>query len=295
MTGAWRRSAPHLALATGLAALASTPQAAQAPTFRAGTDLVSVGVSVRENGRAVPGLQPKDFEIRDNGVPQEVVNLSYETLPIDVIVALDVSESVTGTVLEQMRRAVTQLESDVTPEDRLKLLTFNMRVRRLIDFTDPRENADAVMARVRATGSTSLIDALAVALMSPSTLDRRQLVIVFSDGLDTSSITDRATAVDLARHSGATASFVLPAGGVAGSLARALCDQLAVETGGVVVDMQPRDDLGPTFRRVLTDFRASYVLHFSPRGVAPGGFHALDVRVDRRGVDVRARRGYAWK
>lgn len=264
-------------------------------TFRVRTDLVTVGVSVRENGRPLPGLQAKDFEIRDNGVRQDVVSLTYETFPIDVTVALDVSESVTGALLEQMRRAIGQLGADLQANDRLKLLTFNMRVRRLVHFTERRDGADAALARARAVGSTSLIDTLAVALVAPPQPDRRQLVLLFSDGLDTSSVTDRPTIVELAKHSAATASFVLPASGMTVGSSRALYDQLAAETGGVVVGMQPRDDLGPTFRRVLTEFRSSYVLHFAPKGVQPGGVHALEVQVDRRSADVRARRGYAWK
>ena len=55
------------------------------------------------------------------------------------------------------------------------------------------------------------------------------------------------------------------------------------------------DNLGSAFRRVLDDFRASYVLYFSPHGVRRGGLHTLDVRVKRAGVDVRARRGYVWR
>jgi hypothetical protein len=59
-----------------------------------------------------------------------------------------------------------------------------------------------------------------------------------------------------------------------------------------VLTIATGDDLGSSFRRVLDDFRASYVLYFSPLGVRGGGLHTLDVRVKRDGVDVRARRGY---
>ena len=73
-----------------------------------------------------------------------------------------------------------------------------------------------------------------------------------------------------------------------------LYDQLAKDTGGVVLTIATGDDLGSSFRRVLDDFRASYVLYFSPHGVRGGGLHTLDVRVKRDGVDVRARRAYVW-
>ena len=74
-----------------------------------------------------------------------------------------------------------------------------------------------------------------------------------------------------------------------------LYDQLANDTGGVVLPIGAGDNLGSAFRRVLDDFRASYVLYFSPHGVRSGGLHTLDVRVKRDGVDVRARRGYVWR
>jgi len=271
--------------------------AQERPTFRGGIDMVSVGVSVHQHGQPVAGLRPQDFEVRDEGVLQEIVDATYEKLPVDVTVALDVSESVTGELLARMRAAVGQLSADLAAEDRLKLLTFNARIRRVLDFKDDRAAAPTALTVASAGGSTALLDTLAVALMAPAAPDRRHLVIVFSDGIDTASVTPRATLLDLTRYTAATATFVLPAIGGLGAEAptRKFYDQLAAETGGLVVSMQPNDDLGPTFRRVLADFRSSYVLHFTPTNVSPGGVHTLDVRVRRRGVDVRARRAYAWR
>jgi VWFA-related protein len=275
-----------------------TALAAQGPpTFRGGVDMVAVGVSVRERGLPVVGLEAGDFELRDNGVAQQVIDVSYEKLPADVTVALDVSQSVTGDLLESMRRAVTLLGGDLAASDRLKLLTFNMRVKRVLGFDDDRTAAGAALARVGAAGTTSLLDTLAVALLAPQPSGRRHLTILFSDGMDTTSVTDRATILTLVRQRAATVTLVLPPSGVMGEDAptRKFYEQIAQETGGLVVLMGRGDDLGPTFRRVLGDFQASYVLHFRPTGVAPGGNHSLEVKVKRGGVDVRARRAYAWQ
>lgn len=284
-----------IAVAAASCAVLASPQAP--PTFRGGVDMVAVGVSVRERGLPVMGLEAGDFQLRDNGVEQQVVDVSYEKLPADVTVALDVSQSVTGELLDQMRRAVTQLGGDLVGDDRLKLLTFNNRIQRVLSFDDDRATADAALSRVRAAGTTSLLDTLSVALMTPQPTDRRHLIILFSDGLDTGSVTGRETVVALARQRAATVALVLPPHGVMGeeSPTRKFFEQIAGETGGLVVLMGPRDDLGPTFRRVLSDFRASYVLHFRPSGVSESGNHTLDVRVRRGGVDVRARRGYGWQ
>ena len=70
---------------------------------------------------------------------------------------------------------------------------------------------------------------------------------------------------------------------------------IAGETGGFVTTVEPGENLTTKFRRVLEDFRSSYVLYFTPRGVDRAGAHTLEVRVKRPGVDVRARRGYVWR
>ncbi len=268
------------------------------PTFRSSVDLVTVGVSVRDHNAPVTGLKASDFSIKDNGVPQEIVDISYETVPVDVTVALDISQSVTGELLDRMRRGVGMLAADLLDADRLKLLTFNNRVRRLLDFDGNRAVAQSALTGTTAGGRTSLLDALAVALMAPIHQERRHLVIVFSDGIDTGSVTDRPTLLALARQAGTTVTFVLPAGGAMGPEAplRKYYDQIASETGGLVVPMLRVDDLGPTFTRVFADFRSSYVLHFSPKGVNPAGDHTLEVQVPKRGgVEIRARRSYALR
>jgi hypothetical protein len=74
-----------------------------------------------------------------------------------------------------------------------------------------------------------------------------------------------------------------------------LADQIAADTGGYVVAINPGDNLTTTFRRVLEQFRTTYVLFFTPKGVDRQGAHTLQVRVKRANVDVHARRGYVWR
>ncbi len=289
------------------AALALTGAAQQdAPqTFRTAADVVSVEVSVRRDKRSVAGLTAADFQVMDNGVPQQIDAVSYERLPIDVTVALDVSASVTGPVLEQLRRSVRQLKADLGERDRLKLIAFNMRVLRLMNFRAPAATADAALASLPAAGSSAIFDTLAVTLTGAAPAGRRQLVMVFTDGKDSSSVTDPDVLFDVARRSTPTVSVVLastapdlPASSIGrspGLRIRDVYDRLAKDTGGIVVYTHADDDLSSTFRRVLSEFRSSYVLYFAPKGVDPSGVHTLDVRVTRPGADVRARRSYAWR
>jgi VWFA-related protein len=269
----------------------------QAPQFRATTELVSVDVSVRDRTRVVTTLQASDFEVLDNGVPQNVLNLSYGTLPIDVTIALDVSLSVDGARFEQLRRAVARLMRDLESDDRLRLVPFNMRVSRAMHFTGDVGVVDQAMRSMAAGGGTSIWDAAAIVLASPPPPDRRHLLVTFTDGADSTSITTPGELIQLAQRANTTVAAVLPAAGFLrplGGQGPAILRSLAVESGGTVLQMRSAgDDLGATFGRVLDGFRSTYVLHFQPGGVPTTGFHTLDVSVaGKPGYTVKARRGY---
>ena len=137
---------------------------------------------------------------------------------------------------------------------------------------------------------------------------RRRLIVLFSDGQDSSSITDAETLLDVARRTTPTVAVVLTSSArqrpasllrTATKLGSAtvgdVADQIAGETGGFVASIEAGDNLTSTFRRVLDQFRSSYVLFFTPTGVDRQGSHTLEVRVKRVKADVRARRGYVWR
>ena len=303
-------------LAAGLVIVVTAQSQAQqqAPMFRSSANAVAVDVAVRDrNRRAITNLQPADFEVQDKGVAQTVENLSYGKLPIDVTIALDVSYSVTGLVLERLRRGVLQLMGDLGNQDRLKLVLFNQRVSRIVDFTGDVKEVERAMRNVTAGGSTALLDAVSVALVSTSTPDRRHLVVFFTDGSDSTSVTTPASLQTTARRARATLTFVMPSTGtvtfapLGASSANAtqiirsttstlrvdsIYDTLARDTGGSVVPVFPSTDLSAAFRQVLDQFRTTYVLYFNAKGVEPGGYHALEVKVRREGATVQARRGY---
>jgi hypothetical protein len=147
-----------------------------------------------------------------------------------------------------------------------------------------------------------------VALSSFDAPGRRRLILLFSDGQDSSSIIDADTLLDVARRSTPTVGIILgspnperPASLLRQSSARAgatvgaLSERIAGETGGIVATVKPGENLTSRFRRMLDEFRSSYVLYFTPKGVERAGAHTLEVRLKRGGADVRARRGYFWR
>jgi len=317
----WMGAKPVLVaagLAAGLASAQSPVGRAQSqeqvPMFRSSANAVMVDVNVRDkNRKVIANLKASDFEVLDNGVAQAVDNVSYGKLPIDVTVALDVSYSVTGTLLDRLRRGVTTLMSDLKKEDRLKLMLFNNRVNRTVDLTGDTEAVDKALKAAAAGGSTALLDAISVALVSGSAPDRRQLVMFFTDGSDSSSVSTPAAVTTTAKRARATLSFVMPSLGnvtvnvagrggttstpmqlATGLLARTdpVYTSLARETGGSVFPVSASTDLAAIFRQVLGDFRSAYVLYFNAKGVEQGGYHTLEVKVKRDDTTVQARRGY---
>ena len=288
-------------------------QEPQTPTFRSSANAVAVDVSVRDGKRkAITNLRAGDFEVFDNGVKQEITEVSYGKHPIDVTVALDISYSVTGLMLERLRRGVVTLMGDLTKEDRLKLILFNSRVARTVDFTTDEKKVEAAMKNVVAGGGTALFDTISVALVSTTPRDRRQLVVVFTDGNDSTSTTQPAILTNVALRTRAAVAMVLPGGGpivVTGSssaqqvftnMKLSLTPQpyagffqsLASVTGGSVVNTNAASDLSAVFRQVLEEFRSAYVLLYNAKGVESTGYHALEVKVKKDNVSVMARRGY---
>jgi VWFA-related protein len=278
-----------VAIAAGVS-VGARVDAQDAAVFRANADAVTVGVSVQRGGRPVPDLAQADFELTDNGVAQTIGALSYEKLPIDLTVLLDVSTSVNGRVLDQLRRAVNDLRKNLRPQDRLRLVAVNMRIQRLVDFDAPPAAIDAAFANLTSGGASAVLDALAVSLASAAPPDRRQFAVIFTDGKDSISINTPDMLLDTARRTTAAISVVL-----ATPLRRPadrIYTDLANETGGQVVSLLPGETFGDTLQRALDQFRSSYVLTYTPTGVERTGAHALAVHVKRGGVDVRARKGY---
>lgn len=276
---------------------------AQQAKFTSGVDVVTVDVSARDGGKVVTGLSAADFVVLDNGVKQEIADVTYGKLPIDITVALDVSYSVTGLQLQRLRIAIGQLMRDLGKEDRLRLMLFNERVRRVADFTSDVSSVENAIISATAGGATAVFDTLSVALVSADHPDRRQLIVLFTDGADSMSFTDPKTLIDVAHHSNVTVSAVLPIA-TASSMVRVnlppstneqlkVYRQLAADTGGVIVPLALRTDVTSTFAKALDEFRSSYVLHFSPKGVETKGFHELTVSVpDKPKLTIRARKGY---
>ena len=259
-----------------------------AAQFKSGVEVVRIDVLATSGGRPVTGLTAEDFEVRDNGVLRDVRLADAGVSQLDVILALDMSASLTTERLEQLRAASEALLRRLRPDDRAALVTFDeaVTVRRALssDFSA----IGAALHGGKRGGRTSLIDAMSAGLGLVERGDRRTLLLAFSDGVDTSSWLDPETVIEVAKQS-STVVYGVSTGSP--SATPAMLRDIADATGGAVLDGTSRK-LETTFTDILDEFRQRYLLTFSPDRMSSPGWHKLDVRVKRRGITVKARSGY---
>jgi VWFA-related protein len=260
----------------------------QQATFSAKRESVRVDVLVTDGGQIVRGLQPADFDVRDNGVAQTVDLVSFQQIPLNVILALDTSASVVGERLDDLRRACEALLGRLTREDKAALLTFSHLV-------SVRERLTPEIARVRdaldeapPAGDTALVDGTHTAMLLEQPDGARNLIIVFSDGLDTASWLAPDRVLESARRS----DVVVYAAASRGAEESSFLEDLTKLTGGALLKLQSSKDLSATFVRILDEFRNRYLLSYSPTGVATQGWHKLEVRLKGRRGTLKARAGY---
>ncbi len=261
---------------------------AQRPSFSTRVEAVQIDVLVTERGRAVRGLQQADFEVRDNGVLQQIDVVSLDRIPLNVVLAFDLSGSVTGERLYHLGRAGQTLLDALTPEDQAALVTFGHVVALRSGLTTNRGQVRAAFDLAQAAGETSLIDGTYTGMMLGESNPGPALVMVFSDGLDTSSWLAPEAVLEIAKRS----DIVVYSISVGQSYRSTFLRSVSELTGGSLLRIESTQNLPAMFLRILEEFRQRYLLAYVPRGVATNGWHELDVRVKRRNATVKARPGY---
>ena len=279
--------ARDLACALSMCVWMAGASGADAPQrFSSGVEAVRVDVLVTDRGRPVTGLTAGDFEVRDNGVLQQVQVIGFERIPLNVVLVLDLSASVEGQRLTDLRRAGRALIERLSGDDRAAIVGFSHAVVLGSPLTRDRHQILAALERAKPYGETALIDATYTGMLVGESDAGRALVMVFSDGLDIASWLTAGRVLDAAKRSEAVVYGISMKG-----LRPRFLEDIASQTGGRLLDVESRN-LSATFLSVLNEFRERYVLVYSPTGVARQGWHPLEVKVRRKAATVKARPGY---
>jgi Ca-activated chloride channel homolog len=303
MTG-WKQMAGPLGVAafvvlgafSSLALLAQQPQP-QAPTFKSGTQIVSLFVTVADaQKRLVPGLAKEDFDVFDNEKPQPIVYFDNSVHPITVVVMLDTSGSMTLTI-DLLKQAAEQFLIRLLPDDKGRVGAFNDKIQFSSRFTNDRDQLITDVKNLDYGNGTRLWDAVGASLDELKGIEGRRVILVFTDGDDTESKIGLGTVIERARadevmvyaiglesnyFNGQRMVRSKPDGGLR---------KIADETGGGYFELTKTSDLAPTFTKVAQELHSQYVIGFTPTQL-DNRVHKLAVKVKQPGMTARARRSY---
>jgi len=258
-----------------------------------GVKSVLVPVVVTDDrGRFVRNLPQKDFRVTEDGTEQTLTHFEAENAPLDLVVAIDISDSMRRT-MPALKKAVLQFVNSMRPGDRVTLVAFNDRV-----FVLSRGESDvavrtAALESVVARGGTALYDAVVQSLNLLEPGLTRKAVVVFTDGADLSSQASLEPVEQRVRESDA-ALYIITQGKQSnvGRVRRAM-EQLAKISGGRAFAADDVDDLGKALSYVRDDLAHQYLLGYSPSNSAlDGNYRRIAVEIQNGRYKIRAREGY---
>lgn len=313
------RGAVLLVLGLGVVTRAAGPA-----QFRGGVHVVELNVSVLAGKKPVLDLGLSDFKVRDNQVEQQIVSVSRDVLPIDLTVAVDMSETQSRHLVASLERAIGRIRDHLKSTDRVSILTFGDRIRTLASLVAPDAAGRVTLGVPSGWGThTPLNDLLGVALAAPVVPDRRHVVVVFADGGDTGSVLSESDVLDLA---GRARSVIFTVSRVATSSwemisfprafvehperrATSFFERLTALTGGQVrtaaaaiiehptpgslTSRTNLDLIDRAFAGAIDDFRSGYTVRYALDHVSTPGWHDVAVTVrDHDDYVVRTRTGY---
>lgn len=293
------RATLALCLAVGVVAAADAQK-----VFRSGIDLVNFGVTVLDRrGSLIKGLRPEDFEIYEDGKRQRIEYFASgedatDTPPLHLGLLFDTSGSMTEDV-KFARSAAIKFLNAVTRAVDVTLVDFDteVRVARYGPNDFPR-----LIERIRGRqpdGWTALYDAVGVYLHGAADQDGQKILVLYTDGGDTSSAMTFGDCLSLLRMSDVTlyaVGFLQHQSAATRTSQELHLRQMAATTGGEVYFPLSLDNLDKVYGKVLDEIAARYALgYISTDQRTDGAWRAVRIRLarpDLKGAKIRARAGY---
>ena len=289
-----------LVLAAGSTVLAAAGQ----PTFKAGTDLVTLGVSVTDRrGNFLADLRPEDFEVFEDGARQNVTFFARgdderSSPELHVGLLFDTSGSM-GQDIALARSAAVKFLNTLREAIDITLVVFDTEVR---VARYGQEDFPRIVERIRSRkpdGFTALYDALGLYLDSAQQDDGRTILVVFTDGGDTKSALRYNELITSLRASDVTVyavGFLENQRGSAALEQRVRLSEISTEAGGEAIFPRSMKQIEEAYARIVLQIRSQYSLGYvSTNTQRDGTWRKVEIKVRRPGLDgprVQARKGY---
>jgi Ca-activated chloride channel family protein len=284
---------------------AAMPLAAQedAPTIRVNVQLVRILATVKDpSGALVGALEKSDFEVRDNGAPQQISVFERRTdQPLSVAVMIDNSGSTAKDLkyeTDSVLRFLRALFREGNPEDSAALYSFNWEIVKQTGYTRGLPAVERKLRALHGEAGTSLYDAILLASRDIEGRQGRKVLVIVTDGGDTTSHTDFNRAIEAAQLADAVIYpiLVVPIANDAGrnTGGENALTTMSLRTGGRVFQPVLGAEMDQAFDQILRDLRTQYLIAWYPKDVplTKDRFHQLQVSVRDPALRVTARSGY---
>src|SRR5262245_14300350 len=288
-----------------IALVGRTTSAQQATgTFRAGVDVVSLNVTVTDPAsHYVTNLDQSDFSVFEDGVRQAITFFNRRRQPIALSLLLDSSASMEGN-MPTLKLAATNFVQRLNATDIAQVVDFDSRVQITQTFTSDKSELQVAIDQASPGGSTSLYNAIYIALRELQKIRvtneadvRRQAIILFSDGEDTSSLVPFEQVLDLAKRAEVAIYAIALRGTDVQSRgfneAEFVMRSLARETGGRAFFPTKITDLAGVYAEIADELASQYTLGYaSTNAKRDGTWRRVNVQVARAGTAARTKNGY---
>jgi Ca-activated chloride channel homolog len=255
-------------------------------------EVVQITAVVNDRGRFVGGLNQADFRLLEDGVPQTIGHFSAEGSPLEIVVAIDVSESMTQ-AMPQLKNAAKKFLSQLGPRDQVTVAAFNDHMFTLTKRETSVQQRTRAIDRLTAWGGTALYDVIIRGVQQLSRQPGRRVLVVFSDGDDRTSHATIHAVEQAVRANDATLFMVALGRGVKEAQLKSGIEKLVDMSGGRALFVERSDQLDEPFAAILEELSHQYMLGYeSSNPKRNGSWREVKLEIPGTGYTVRARQGY---
>lgn len=279
--------------------------------IKASVVLINLFASVRDHSRRiVPNLTKDDFRVLEDGSEQKITSFSHETaLPITLGLLIDTSGSETEMLGAEQEAASRFLNRVLRKGDEAMVMTFDLDVDLLADFTDDRAVLERAIhrAKINAAGGvtpgpipqrgskgTNLYDAVYLACREKlGTEAGRKAIVLLTDAVDNGSKVRLEEAIETAQRTDTVIHVLLIGDRWHYGVDAGVANKMVNETGGRMIEVSSEKKLQEAFDQISEELRSQYTLGYYPSNAArDGGFRKVKVETPGKEYKVLARRGY---
>lgn len=255
-------------------------------------EVVQITAVVTNRGRFVSDLRQPQFKLIEDGVPQTIAHFSAEGSPLEIVVAIDVSESMTQ-AMPQLKNSVKKFLAALGSKDQVTLAAFNDNMFTLTRRETSVPQRTRAVDRLAAWGGTALYDVIIRGVQQLSRQPGRRVLVVFSDGDDRTSHATIHAVEQAVRANDATLFMVALGRGVKEAQLKSGIERLVDLSGGRALFVDRSDQLDEPFAEILDELSNQYILGYeSSNPSRNGSWREVKVEVPGTGYSVRARQGY---